>query len=78
VLCTNGDCPPFPGGGLVEVALHPAEPAPPTSPADWIDGWHDPLAASRPNELRMLISDELPAMLERSGWQLGRLQHLAV
>jgi hypothetical protein len=35
--------------------------------------WLDPLAAARPKELRMLISDELPQLLESQDWRLGRL-----
>jgi chitin disaccharide deacetylase len=35
--------------------------------------WRDPLAAARPKELRMLISDSLPAILESQGRRLGRL-----
>ncbi|MCE5266417.1 MAG: ChbG/HpnK family deacetylase [Planctomycetaceae bacterium] len=57
----------------IEIGLHPAEPSAPTTPADWLDGWHDPLAAMRPDELRMIVSDELPATVERSGRRLGRL-----
>ena len=59
--------------GLVEIGLHPGEAAEDESPEDRANGWHDPLAASRPNELRMLCSAELPAFLESAGWRLGRL-----
>jgi hypothetical protein len=62
---------------LVEVALHPGQPAEESSPEDQANGWFDPLAGSRPAELRMLISDELPRWLESAGWRLGRLQPVA-
>jgi chitin disaccharide deacetylase len=59
--------------GLVEVGLHPAEATDKISPKDEADGWHDPLADQRPGELQMLVSAELPRLLESSGWRLGRL-----
>ncbi len=59
------------GRWLVEVGLHPGEGGGITSPQDWLDGWHNPLAAARPDELRMLVSDELPALLESSGSRWG-------
>jgi chitin disaccharide deacetylase len=58
---------------LVEIGLHPGEAATTTSPEQQADGWTDPLAGARPKELQMLISDELPVLLQRLGWQLGRL-----
>lgn len=58
---------------LVEVGLHPAEASDGASPEDVANGWDDPLADSRPNELRMLLSDELVETLESHGWRLGRL-----
>jgi hypothetical protein len=58
---------------LVEIGLHPSEAAEKTRTQDIADGWGDPLAGSRPNELRMLVSGELPEILESEGWQLGRL-----
>ena len=58
---------------LVEIALHPGEAAAGVSPEQEADGWRDPLAARRPGELQMLVSSELPALLESSGWRLGRL-----
>ena len=63
-----------PSRRLVEVGLHPGEAASETLPEDRADGWRDPLAAMRPRELQMLVSDELPRCLESSGWRLGRLQ----
>jgi predicted glycoside hydrolase/deacetylase ChbG (UPF0249 family) len=59
--------------GLVEIGLHPGEETNETRPQDIADGWDDPLAGSRPNELRLLVSNELPKMLESAGWRLGRL-----
>jgi hypothetical protein len=58
---------------LVEVALHPGEASEGTSAEDRASGWHDPLARSRPDELRMLVSTKLAAYLESAGWRLGRL-----
>lgn len=58
---------------LAEVGLHPGEAAEGESPEERADGWRDPLATSRPEELRMLTSAELPAYLESAGWCLGRL-----
>jgi predicted glycoside hydrolase/deacetylase ChbG (UPF0249 family) len=59
---------------LVEVALHPGEASEGTTPEERSAGWHDPLAACRPNELRLLTSAELVAYLESAGWRLGRLE----
>jgi hypothetical protein len=60
--------------GLIEIALHPGTAAADASAVQDADGWHDPLAARRPGELQMLVSPELPALLESSGWRLGRLK----
>ena len=57
----------------VEVGLHPGEASVSESPEDRDDGWHDPLARSRSNELEMLTSVELSEFLESAGWRLGRL-----
>jgi chitin disaccharide deacetylase len=62
---------------FVEIGLHPGQPAEEISPEDESNGWHDPLALSRPKELQMLVSDELPRCLEANQRQLGRLQLLA-
>jgi predicted glycoside hydrolase/deacetylase ChbG (UPF0249 family) len=69
----------------VEIGLHPGSTCPidagivaetrPGTVDD--DGWDDPLAASRPNELRLLMSAELPAYLESHNYRLGRLADLA-
>jgi chitin disaccharide deacetylase len=58
---------------LVEIALHPGERAEEAPPEQEADGWHDPLATSRPGELQMLVSAELAECLKFSGWSLGRL-----
>jgi predicted glycoside hydrolase/deacetylase ChbG (UPF0249 family) len=59
---------------FIEVAVHPGEAATETSPGDSTGVWRDPLAAWRPQELRMLVSDRLPELLARTGWRLGRLE----
>jgi predicted glycoside hydrolase/deacetylase ChbG (UPF0249 family) len=58
--------------GLVEICLHPAQPAPGPagSPAD---AWHDPLADLRPQELKMLLSADLGEELIARQVKLGRL-----
>jgi chitin disaccharide deacetylase len=58
---------------LMEIGLHPGEASDGELPAERADGWHDPLACSRPDELRMLLSAELPACLEAAGRLLARL-----
>ncbi len=66
---------------LVEIALHPGQSPAGASPDEKMDGaadeeadgWRDPLADLRPGELQMLVSGELPKLLESAGWRLGRL-----
>ena len=41
------------------------------------DGWHDPLAHFRPQELQTLVSSELPEFLQTHHLRLGRLSDLA-
>lgn len=60
------------GGGLVEIGLHPALPAAATLPPS-AGAWHDPLAATRPDERRWLTSAALAACFGRMGARLGRL-----
>ncbi len=62
-----------PVGGLMEICLHPAE----ADGAAAVAGWHDPLAALRPQELQMLVSEELAEYLIARGARLGRLSRLA-
>jgi chitin disaccharide deacetylase len=61
-----------PPNRLIEVGLHPSEPSTVT-PEERADGWHDPLALTRPGELNMLVTEPLTTLLESSGWRLGRL-----
>jgi hypothetical protein len=61
---------------LAEVGLHPGEEAGELPPEDRANGWRDPLARARPNELRMLTSAELAVVLEASERRLGRLAQL--
>ncbi len=65
-------CPTAPGP-LVEVAVHPGEADTKAPQQDSAGAWRDPLAAWRPKELRLLVSEQLPDFLERAGWRLGRL-----
>jgi chitin disaccharide deacetylase len=56
-----------------EIGVHPASPAPPATETDLANGWHDPLARFRPNELEMVLSPGLCDLLEQAGAGLGRL-----
>lgn len=57
---------------LIEIGLHPGHNAPSRHlSAD--DAWHDPLAAQRPRELRLLTSEPLVTLLSKEGIELGRL-----
>ena len=58
----------------IEICLHPG--AAPNRLDQAADGWNDPLAALRPNELQLLISPELPDFLFERRIQLGRLSLL--
>jgi chitin disaccharide deacetylase len=58
---------------LVEIALHPGEEPTELSAEERANGWFDPLERMRPNELRMMTSGELAAVLEAAGRILGRL-----
>ena len=62
-----------PVGGLMEICLHPAE----ADAAAAVAGWHDPSAALRPQELQMLVSEELAEYLIARSARLGRLSRLA-
>ena len=61
----------------VEIVLHPATEAAADQIDNIDDGWTDPLASLRPNELRLLTSSELADYLETHHYRLGRLAHLA-
>ena len=64
----------------VEIGLHPAGEnynSATDRTSDDEDGWADPLASTRPNELKLLTSPELPAYLESHNYRLGRLADLA-
>ena len=63
--------------GPVEIVLHPAMQADADQADDSADGWSDPLADDRPNELRLLTSGELAEFLEAHHYRLGRLARLA-
>jgi chitin disaccharide deacetylase len=60
----------------VEIGLHPAEETRLAPSDDDSDGWTDPLASDRPNELRLLTSPELAEYLEARRFRLGRLWRL--
>lgn len=59
--------------GLVEIGLHPAMAVVHQTLTLADDGWNDPLAESRPQELALLTSPKLVELLERSQVKLGRL-----
>jgi chitin disaccharide deacetylase len=63
--------------GPVEIGLHPALNTDTDEADDSADGWSDPLANDRPNELRLLTSGELAEFLEAHHYRLGRLSRLA-
>ncbi len=56
---------------LAEIGLHPS--ANPDAAVEAADGWHDPLARLRPQELEMVVSTELEELLAAAGCRLGRL-----
>jgi predicted glycoside hydrolase/deacetylase ChbG (UPF0249 family) len=62
--------------GLTEIGLHPGcLPLPSTAPCS-DDGWDDPLAALRPQELALLTSPDLALLLDSRGIKLSRLGDL--
>ena len=61
----------------VEIGLHPASETAADQSGEDADGWTDPLASSRPNELRLITSPELAEYLESHNYRLGRLSDLA-
>jgi chitin disaccharide deacetylase len=58
---------------LAEIGLHPAQEFRATSDTSESGPWRDALATRRPEELRMLLSDELAEFLEKEHLRLGRL-----
>ena len=63
-----------PADRLVEIGLHPGEAAEDESPEDRADGWHDPLAAVRPNELECWFPPSCPRFWNpRAGVWVGFL-----
>ncbi len=60
------------GCQLIEVGVHPATDAA-RGPSVATDGWHDPLAHTRPHELGLLTSPLLVELLQQFGMSLGRL-----
>jgi hypothetical protein len=60
------------GCPLIEIGVHPATDSSKVSDSQ-ADGWSDPLAALRPQELAMLTSPLLVELLQKSGLSLGRL-----
>lgn len=58
---------------LAEVALHPACRSEMNRPAGDPDGWSDPLAEQRPNELELLVSPALAELLLDRRLRLGRI-----
>jgi predicted glycoside hydrolase/deacetylase ChbG (UPF0249 family) len=61
-------------GEAVEIGLHPATAPSEISPDDLVAGWRDPLARSRPSELRLLTSPALADLLVDRKIHLGRLR----
>ncbi|MFZ1935816.1 MAG: ChbG/HpnK family deacetylase [Thermoguttaceae bacterium] len=60
----------------IEIGLHPGHSAEEPSAEDQSNGWRDPLALSRPRELQMLVSADLPRCLESHSRRLSRFQLL--
>jgi predicted glycoside hydrolase/deacetylase ChbG (UPF0249 family) len=63
------------GEGCTEIGIHPGLPQLPPAYHD-ADGWHDPLADARGEELALLCSAELASLLEARQIRLGRLSEL--
>jgi predicted glycoside hydrolase/deacetylase ChbG (UPF0249 family) len=61
------------GHRLSEIALHPGWHDDLQADSHNAEGWHDPLAAFRPNELRMLCSPAFCDLVASHGMLLGRL-----
>ena len=63
--------------GITEIGMHPGSAVSEGTTSNNADGWHDPLAKLRPNELALLTSPELALLLEIHDIRLGRLADLA-
>lgn len=61
---------------LAEISLHPG--GSPLAAVSVTDGWHDPLALTRPRELEMLVSLELEKLLAASDCRLSRLGQIVL
>lgn len=61
--------------GCTEIGLHPAVP---NDGLPVADGWFDPLAATRPQELDWLCDQSTDDLLRSQGLNLGRLTQIAV
>jgi predicted glycoside hydrolase/deacetylase ChbG (UPF0249 family) len=66
-----------PGVDLIEIGLHPSEATADSAACGNPDGWFDPLAKLRPNELALLESAALPRLLKARHLTLGRLSQLS-
>ena len=64
-----------PGDGMIEIAFHPAVRGDHRA-ADNRDGWLDPLASRRVDELKFLESDALASLIKARDSRLGRLSGL--
>lgn len=64
-------------GTTVEVGLHPGDTPHPVSEQDLADGWFDPLAGGRPEELSLLSSADIVRLIDQAGYRLGRLSRMA-
>ncbi|MGE5192055.1 MAG: carbohydrate deacetylase [Deltaproteobacteria bacterium] len=64
------------GPGVTEIGMHPGIFDPTAAGEMTGDGWSDPLAAVRADELSLLTSPELAQLLERQQIRLARLSEL--
>lgn len=65
-------------GSTLEVGLHPAQHACAPADRDVREGWHDPLADLRPDELAMVQSSALFDVLVSAKVHLGRIAWLSI
>jgi predicted glycoside hydrolase/deacetylase ChbG (UPF0249 family) len=64
------------GPGITEIGMHPGEFDPSATRDATRDGWNDPLAAARADELSLLTSLDLSQLLEKEQIRLARLSDL--